>query len=41
MNDHEGFWFTVLRLAGIAYDEQGTLDARGRIAAFFRIHVQP
>ena len=40
MNNHETFWFKALRFAGIAYDEQATLDARRRIAAFFHAHLE-
>jgi carboxymethylenebutenolidase len=41
MNNHESRWFKVLRFANIGYDEQATLDARRRIAAFFHTHLQP
>jgi len=41
MNNHESLWFKVLRFAGVGYDEQSTLDARRRIAAFFHTHLQP
>ena len=41
MNNHQNFVFKALRFAGIGYDEQATLDARRRIEAFFRTHLQP
>ena len=41
MNNHQSFFFKLLRFAGIAYDEPATLDARRRIAAFFHTHLQP
>lgn len=41
MNNHESLFFKALRFADIAYDEQATLDARRRIAAFFHTHLQP
>ena len=39
MNNKGGFWFAMLRFAGIAYNEPATLDARRRIAAFFHAHL--
>jgi carboxymethylenebutenolidase len=39
MNDHQVFWFKLLRFAGIAYDHSATLDARSRIATFFHMHL--
>jgi len=41
MNNHQSFWFKLLRFSGIAYDEPATLDARRRIATFFHTHLQP
>jgi carboxymethylenebutenolidase len=41
MNNHQSFWFKLLRFSGIAYDEPATLDARRRITAFFRTHLTP
>jgi carboxymethylenebutenolidase len=40
MNNHQSFWFKLLRFSGIAYDEPATLDARRRITAFFHTHLQ-
>jgi len=40
MNNHRNFWFKLLRYVDIAYDEPATLDARRRIAEFFRAHLQ-
>ena len=40
MNDHGSVWFSVLRFVGIAYEEEATLDARRRIAAFFHTHLR-
>lgn len=40
MNNHESFFFRVLRYVDIAYNEPATLDARRRIAAFFHAHLQ-
>lgn len=40
MNNHESFWFKLLRYVDIAYNEQATLDARRRITAFFQTHLQ-
>jgi len=39
MNNHEQFWFKLLRFAGIGYNEQATQDARRRISAFFHLHL--
>ena len=44
MNDHQMFWFkvlkwSVLRFSGIGYHEASTMDARRRIAAFFHTHL--
>jgi carboxymethylenebutenolidase len=39
MNNKDQFWFKLLRFTGIAYNEAATLDARRRIAAFFRAHL--
>ena len=39
MNNKEHFWFKLLRITGIAYNEPATLDARRRIAAFFHTHL--
>jgi len=41
MNNHESLFFKALRFTGIGYDEQATMDARRRIAAFFHHHLQP
>jgi carboxymethylenebutenolidase len=41
MNNHDSIVFKALRFTGIGYDEPATLDARCRIAAFFRTHLQP
>jgi carboxymethylenebutenolidase len=41
MNNHQNFFFKLLRFSGIAYNEQATLDARRRIIAFFRTHLEP
>ena len=41
MNNHQSFFFKLLRFTGIAYDEPATLDARRRIAAFFHTHLMP
>ena len=41
MNNHQSICFKAQRFAGIAYNEPATLDARRRIAAFFRTHLQP
>lgn len=40
MNNHDSFWFRLLRFVDIAYNESATLDARRRIAAFFHAHLQ-
>lgn len=40
MNDHESFWFRLLRYADIAYNEPATLDARRRIVTFFHTHLR-
>ena len=40
MNNHEMFWFRLLRFGGIAFDQPATLDARRRIAAFFHAHLR-
>ena len=40
MNNHDSIFFKALRFTGIGYDEQATLDARRRIAAFFHTHLQ-
>ena len=40
MNNHEVFWFKILRPFGIAYHEPSAQDARRRIVAFFRTHLQ-
>lgn len=40
MNNHQTFLFKLLRFSGIAYDEAATLDARRRITAFFRTHLE-
>ena len=39
MNNHDSFWFKLLRYVDIAYNEHATLDARRRIAAFFHTHL--
>jgi len=39
MNNKEHFWFKLLRFASIGYNEAATMDARRRIAAFFRTHL--
>jgi carboxymethylenebutenolidase len=41
MNNHQSFWFKLLRYVDIAYNEPATLDARRRIAAFFHTHLDP
>lgn len=41
MNNHQSFWFRLLRFSGIAYDDPATLDARRRISTFFHTHLQP
>ena len=40
MNNHDSIVFKALRFTGIGYDEQATLDARRRIAAFFHTHLR-
>ena len=40
MNNKQQWWFKVLRLSGIAYNETAAMDARRRIAAFFHTHLQ-
>ena len=40
MNNHQSFWFKLLRFTGIAYEEQAALDARRRITAFFHTHLR-
>lgn len=40
MNHHRGYFiFNVLRYRDIGYNEEATLDARRRIAAFFHTHL--
>lgn len=40
MNDkNEHLWFRLLRFAGIGFNEEANLDARRRITAFFRLHL--
>jgi len=39
MNQHGTFLFKLLRYKAIGYNEPATLDARRRIAAFFRTHL--
>jgi carboxymethylenebutenolidase len=39
MNQHGTFLFKLLRYKAIGYNEPATLDARQRIAAFFRTHL--
>jgi len=41
MNNHQSFVLKILRFTGIGYNEPATQDARRRIAAFFRTHLQP
>lgn len=41
MNNHQSICFKAQRFAGIGYNEPATLDARRRIAAFFRTHPHP
>ena len=41
MNNHRGYGFLkVLRFKAIGYDEPATMDARRRIVAFFRLHLE-
>ncbi len=41
MNHHRGYGFLkVLRFKAIGYDEPATMDARRRIVAFFRLHLE-
>jgi carboxymethylenebutenolidase len=40
MNNKEQFWFKMLRFVNIAYNEPAAMDARGRIAAFFHLHLE-
>ena len=41
MNNHRGYGFLkVLRFKAIGYDEPATTDARRRIVAFFRLHLE-
>jgi len=40
MNRHERQWFKLLRWVNIAFDEPAALDARHRIAFFFRLHLE-
>ena len=39
MNHHGSFVFKLLRFSGIGYNEEATMDARRRIAAFFHTHL--
>ena len=39
MNNHEQFWFKLLRFAGIGYNAEATQDARRRISTFFHLHL--
>jgi dienelactone hydrolase len=40
MNDKEQFWFKLLRVTGIAYNEAAAKDARRRISSFFHTHLE-
>ncbi len=41
MNNHRGFGFLkVLRFKAVGYNEPATIDARRRIIAFFRLHLE-
>lgn len=40
MNNGQQWWFKLLRFSGIAYNEPAAMDARHRIAGFFRTHLQ-
>jgi carboxymethylenebutenolidase len=40
MNNHRGYGFLkVLRYRAVGYNEEATMDARRRIAAFFHLHL--
>jgi carboxymethylenebutenolidase len=39
MNNHQSFFFKLLRFRDIGYNEPAALDARRRITAFFRTHL--
>jgi carboxymethylenebutenolidase len=39
MNNKQQWWFKLLRFSGIAYNEPAAMDARIRIAKFFRAHL--
>jgi carboxymethylenebutenolidase len=39
MNNKQQWWFKLLRFSGIAYNEPAAMDARKRIASFFRTHL--
>jgi hypothetical protein len=39
MNNKQQWWFKLLRFSGIAYNEPAAMDARIRIAEFFRTHL--
>jgi carboxymethylenebutenolidase len=39
MNNKQQWWFKVMRFSGIAFNEPAAMDARLRIAAFFRTHL--
>jgi carboxymethylenebutenolidase len=40
MNNHQMFFFRVMRFAGCAYNDPATQDARRRIAAFFHTYLE-
>jgi carboxymethylenebutenolidase len=40
MNNREQFWFKLLRVTGIAYNEAAAMDARRRISSFFQTHLR-
>ena len=41
MNNHRGYGFLkVLRFKAVGYNEPATIDARRRIIAFFRLHLE-
>ena len=39
MNNHQQYWFKLLRITGIAYNEAAAEDARQRISRFFHRHM--
>jgi len=40
LNNHQDFWFKVLKIVNIGYHEPSALDARRRIVSFFRTHLE-